>query len=627
MWRFGHRAVILAVVVAGSLWAATTTVTQRVLNPDGTLASGTAYIRESAACQSGTDYVGANTVAVRFSNGSFSVNLLPNDTCVPHGTSYLVVWALSGGRTWSETWVVPTSSSPVAVSSVVQMTSVPAPPAQLQLNQIAQGGASTGQVMGWNGSMWGPTTPAPGGVTSWNARSGAVVPVSGDYSVSQITGLTTALAGKIAKSSTAAFAEDYCAVALTYDQTCIANAASAANVVVVDHVYTFGAKVTIAGKTGFMLVGLPGSKIVAANGLNTDMLEINTCSSCSVENVIFDGNRANQTATSNILKLQDNTHILIKNSQFLHAHDSGIANTYNTAWGLEVRDNVFNDNGSSDVSSTNTAVPLTAEAIVGNKFIQGNALNLGPNYGQAIYLNRSSAFVVTGNTIIQSSNWNYASFVNVDTSGTGTVLANVVSGSWLPFGLVYLTNGASSLSVVQSVPTQVAHQYPFNAAACTGAAVTQLLNTIPSGLTGDCSNPIAPGIQLSNSGTNYVIVRVPNPANLVSGSGMTFNFNYFVPSSVTVAALNVIADYACIGTGDSLASVTWTNVLNQNYGLNMVANAAKSLNFMLSGTAMAACAGKDIYARMGRGAQSGGIFYTNYIVITGGNVTWSTTLN
>ncbi len=131
-------------------------VAQTVLNPDGSLASGTALIRITAACQSGTDYVDMNTVSTRFSNGAFSVTLVPNDTCVPAGTSYVVTWTLAGGRTWNETWLVPTSSSPVTVSSVIQATAIPIP-VQIQPNQIGPGGASAGQFLGFNGA-WGPQT-------------------------------------------------------------------------------------------------------------------------------------------------------------------------------------------------------------------------------------------------------------------------------------------------------------------------------------------------------------------------------------------------------------------------------------------------------------------------------------
>lgn len=48
------------------------------------------------------------------------------------------------------------------------------------LSDLQQSGATSGQVPQWNGSAWVPVTPAPGGVTSFNTRTGAVTLTSGD---------------------------------------------------------------------------------------------------------------------------------------------------------------------------------------------------------------------------------------------------------------------------------------------------------------------------------------------------------------------------------------------------------------------------------------------------------------
>src|SRR5271165_4256248 len=110
------RSILILLTVATS-WAATTTVTQSVVNPDGTPASGMVYIRASAACQVGADYVGVGTVTVNFSNGSFTANLVPNDAC--GGSTYTASWVLNEGAAWVQTWSVPTSATPVTVASVV----------------------------------------------------------------------------------------------------------------------------------------------------------------------------------------------------------------------------------------------------------------------------------------------------------------------------------------------------------------------------------------------------------------------------------------------------------------------------------------------------------------------------
>jgi hypothetical protein len=103
------KTIIAFLLFPAWLSAATTTVAQSILAPDGTPASGTALIRISAPCRSGTSYVGDKTISVRFTAGAFSVQLVPNDTCVPSGTSYTFVLLLTGGtgsiggtNTWAQ---------------------------------------------------------------------------------------------------------------------------------------------------------------------------------------------------------------------------------------------------------------------------------------------------------------------------------------------------------------------------------------------------------------------------------------------------------------------------------------------------------------------------------------------
>ena len=54
-------------------------------------------------------------------------------------------------------------------------------------------GATSGQYLAWNGSSWVPTTAAAGGVTSFNTRTGAVVPANADYLAVATGGLTGAV--------------------------------------------------------------------------------------------------------------------------------------------------------------------------------------------------------------------------------------------------------------------------------------------------------------------------------------------------------------------------------------------------------------------------------------------------
>lgn len=124
-------------------------------------------------------------------NGVFSVTLEPNDTATPVGTSYSARYTptpAQRGAAWTETWVVPTSASPLKINQVRVLT-IPAPGLVILPQQIAAGGATLGQCLGWSGSAWEPVDCAGTSVTSFNGRNGTVVAESGDYSFGQISGI------------------------------------------------------------------------------------------------------------------------------------------------------------------------------------------------------------------------------------------------------------------------------------------------------------------------------------------------------------------------------------------------------------------------------------------------------
>lgn len=136
---------IIASVYSCALAQTTTTVTEQVVTASGAAASGKADIRITGACQSGTYYVGQFAIEVKFNattpaqNGgqnNFSVTLIPNDLGGCAGSSYSVTWTLTGGKAWTETWVVPTSATPMLVGSVAVQAPV-APTWRVQLQQLA----------------------------------------------------------------------------------------------------------------------------------------------------------------------------------------------------------------------------------------------------------------------------------------------------------------------------------------------------------------------------------------------------------------------------------------------------------------------------------------------------------
>ncbi|MGD0497556.1 MAG: hypothetical protein ABSC23_03870 [Bryobacteraceae bacterium] len=189
---------LLLLTAAVPLLAATTTVTQSVVGPDGQPSAGQALIRISVPCQAGAAHVGDRTIPVKFTAATpagqannFSVALIPNDASGCAGTSYSVSWTLTGGRAWTETWIVPTSLTSVSVDSVILCASCspPTPTWLIQWQQLAQNGATLGQSPIWSGTSWVPGfTVGSAPVPSVFGRTGAVTAQTGDYTFPQIGG-------------------------------------------------------------------------------------------------------------------------------------------------------------------------------------------------------------------------------------------------------------------------------------------------------------------------------------------------------------------------------------------------------------------------------------------------------
>ena len=76
--------------------------------------------------------------------GVISVDLEPNSTATPAGTSYYVVYRPTSGLAWSERWVVTVSATPLKVSEV-RVATAPIPAVMIQPSQILSGAATTGR--------------------------------------------------------------------------------------------------------------------------------------------------------------------------------------------------------------------------------------------------------------------------------------------------------------------------------------------------------------------------------------------------------------------------------------------------------------------------------------------------
>jgi Pectate lyase superfamily protein len=104
----------------------TTTVTDTIHGPDPAQAGPSGQIvisSKSTFTASDGSVVFAGVVAnATVANGSFSVSLVPNAGSVPSGTSYSAIYKLSGVPYKEETWVVPSSATPVDLSTVRSAT-------------------------------------------------------------------------------------------------------------------------------------------------------------------------------------------------------------------------------------------------------------------------------------------------------------------------------------------------------------------------------------------------------------------------------------------------------------------------------------------------------------------------
>jgi hypothetical protein len=125
---------LLIFAALGDVGAAlpTTRIQDILFNADASKIEGTATIawREFTASDGST--LAANSINVKIVQGLLKVDLTPNESATPAGTSYQVTYLLANGTRSFETWVVPESTSIVTVS---QIRVIQPPPAGLAISQ------------------------------------------------------------------------------------------------------------------------------------------------------------------------------------------------------------------------------------------------------------------------------------------------------------------------------------------------------------------------------------------------------------------------------------------------------------------------------------------------------------
>ena len=234
------KRLLISALLCAPVWGQTT-VSQTIIGPDGSLMTGEALIKLSAACRSGSNYAGPQGVYVPFAAGAFSVNLVPTDACPVSGgagsawssvtayaigarvsysggvytaktantgivpgadatwllisPAYTVQWTSSDNWKWTETWVVPTSAIPVTVDSVkvssAPLPSVPVPGIQGPAGATLDVGTTTTGAAGTNASVVnaGTTSAAVFNFTIPRGNTGATGAVGAQGPIGQ-TGAT-----------------------------------------------------------------------------------------------------------------------------------------------------------------------------------------------------------------------------------------------------------------------------------------------------------------------------------------------------------------------------------------------------------------------------------------------------
>jgi len=152
-----HAAILL--VVCSALLAQTTTVQGTIIAVDGTMASGYITARLNVPCTTpgGNDIGALESDPIPVTAGALSAGLMPNDTCSPSGTSYIIRYSVTTANGTPsprppEIWVVPTSGSPVTISSIRQ--SVTPPVVTTLAIGFLTGGTTKGDLIVYSGSAF-----------------------------------------------------------------------------------------------------------------------------------------------------------------------------------------------------------------------------------------------------------------------------------------------------------------------------------------------------------------------------------------------------------------------------------------------------------------------------------------
>jgi hypothetical protein len=116
-----------------------TSIRDTLYNADGSRTAGQIEITWNGFRSADGKTIAAGKTTRRITDGVLDLALVPNAGATPAGTSYAVTYLLASGLSYSETWVVPQSDTPVSLAAV-RASVTPAPPVQVGQQQLSEGG-------------------------------------------------------------------------------------------------------------------------------------------------------------------------------------------------------------------------------------------------------------------------------------------------------------------------------------------------------------------------------------------------------------------------------------------------------------------------------------------------------
>lgn len=160
-----------AAVFSANLCAQTrTSIRDTLYNADGSRTAGQIEIAWNAFRSADGKTIAAGKITRRITDGVLDLALVPNAGTTPAGTSYAVTYLLASGLSYSETWAVPQSDTPVSLAAV-RVSVAPSPAVLVAQQQISEG-AGMGVLLDFYRAA--SATASRAGQCYWNTTANAL---------------------------------------------------------------------------------------------------------------------------------------------------------------------------------------------------------------------------------------------------------------------------------------------------------------------------------------------------------------------------------------------------------------------------------------------------------------------